>query len=492
MPRRQVVVSAWFAGMFVIVGWLGSVQPAAAQVQRYVAAAASGDGSGSSAANAAAYTNTAFWNGVQTSLVGDAVTVTFLDGQYTSSLVLTQLGHADHRLTLQSQSVGGAVFAGHNWITLRGVQNATVRDFGFTGGDPDGSARKLHITSSNNLATGIPSQNILIEGNQFYDAPTFYGGIGVTHLTHYITIHDNLFRNVGSRAGSHMIYNSYDVHHVKVIGNHFEDSPGDYVRYRDNSDFGEVRNNTFVSTSAGYNLIFVRLAVFNDVNPGDEFHASNYLIRDNEFLFHPEPPAEAQDAIGYTSTGYEPVGLNYLPSAADGQVLTNGTVEQKRQLLLDTMNIDLTKVRIYGNTYANERYRFMYWARVDYGASSQGWTGRADLTGTASDTYLGAGDVYSDAVLDEQDVALFLLAVEAADEWSFLLDNRVWFGDYGAADLNGDGIVDARDAQPFVDLFAGRVSEETLAPVRALIPEPGTAMLMAGAAYFCVARRRQR
>ena len=51
----------------------------------YVAPAALGDGSGSSAANAALYTNMGFWGNVQTSLSSDAVSVRWLDGQYNSA-----------------------------------------------------------------------------------------------------------------------------------------------------------------------------------------------------------------------------------------------------------------------------------------------------------------------------------------------------------------------------------------------------------------------
>jgi len=468
--------------------------PLHAQTQYFVAPTAQGNGSGSSAANAAAYTNATFWGGVRGGINGNPITVTFLDGQYAgSAMILSEMGSANHRLTLQSQTPGGAVFAGGAYLQLRGVQNATVRNFGFTGNHPTARIYKLQATSSNNAATGIPSRDILFEGNRFYDAPTYYGAIGVAHYSHHVTIYNNTFRNIGGDGHAHMVYTAYDVHHIKVIGNSFEDVPGDYVRFRDNADFGEVRLNTFRSTASAYNRPFVHIPVANDVNPGDEIHASNYLVRDNSFVYESTAGSPARrNVMGYHSGGYEPAGLNYLPSAADGAILTGGTATQKRQLLLDTMNIDLAKVRVYDNTYTNANYRFKYSAVAAYGSTSQGWTGEANIYDAINTTYLGAGDVYSDALLDEQDVALFLLAVEAIDELSFLLDNRVWFGDYDAADLNGDGIVDAQDAQPFLNLFAGRVSEEALAPVRALVPEPAAMGLLACGGLGLLARRRAR
>jgi len=447
-------------------------QPAAAQTQLFVAPAARGDGTGSSAANAADYTSVRFWSRINAALDAGPVTVTFLDGEYAArDLVIQGIGHPDHRLTLQSESPGGAVFAGPAFMQLRGVQNVAVRNFRFTGSDPRRTIYKLQIRSAGagNDNFAWPSQYILIEGNQFVDALTGYGAIGVSHGSHHITIHDNLFQNVGNGTGAHMIYSAYHPHHIKVIGNRFIDSRGDYVRFRDYSDFGEVRNNTFLSTGPEFNRVFVQIPVFNDVNPGDETHASNYLIRDNSFTFYAARPGDGQDAMGFHSSGYNPPGLEYLPTAEGGRILTSGTPEQKRQLMLDTMNIDLSKVRVFDNTLTNVRRRFVYTATPNYGAVSRGWTGTADISDAVNTTYLGAGDVYSDGVLDENDIPLFLLALQHTGEMEFLLDERVWFGDYRAADLNGDGKVDLGDVEPFLALFEGVVPDEALVPVRALL-----------------------
>jgi len=483
----RFILHVWFA--------LTLTAPLHAQTEYFVAPTASGNGSGSSPANAAVYTNSTFWGGVRTGVNSNPVTVTFLDGQYASgNLILSEIGHADYRLVLQSQTEGGAVFAGAARVQLRGSQNITIRHFGFTGNDPNANIYKLQVTATSGDATGIPSRNVLVEGNRFYDMPVYYAAAGVSNGSHHVTFHDNTFGNVGSTTHAHMLYNANDAHHIKVIGNHFEDSwgiLGDYVRFRNNVDFAEVRLNTFISNSPDYNYRFVEMPIYNDVNPGDETHASNYLVRDNSFHFTSTATGrDDRNVMGYRSSGFEPIGYNYLPSAADGNILEHGTPAQKRQLLLDTMSIDLTKVRVYGNTYSGENYIFRFAAFASFGAPSQGWTGVVDITDAINSTYLGAGDVYSDALLDEQDVALFLLAVDAVDELSFLLDNRVWFGDYGAADFNGDGIVDARDAQPFIDLFAGRVSEEALAPVRALVPEPSALGLLVSGVVLAALRRR--
>jgi hypothetical protein len=453
---------------------LGLCQAVMAQTELFAAPRRRGNGSGSSVENAAVYTSLPLWMEVRSALQSGPVTVTFLDGEYAASdLLLINMGHPEHRLVLQSQSPGGAVFAGPTVMRLAGVQNVTVRHFGFTGDRPNGTIHKLQVIDAlmgpgtgPGSARGTLSHNVLIEGNYFYDSPTQYGAISIRNGSHHVTVYNNTFRNVGRGSGAHLIYNYADVHHIKVIGNHFQDSTGDYVRFRHNADYGEVRNNTFISTDSKYNLMFVRFAVFNDVDPGDEYHADNFLVRDNTFQFYAVNNAATQDAVGYTSTGFNPPGVNYLPTAEAGKILTTGTVEQKRQVMLETMNIDMTKVRVYNTTYINVRYPFRLWVSADYGAKSQGWVGLIDFTGVANDTYLGAGDTCSDGVLDEKDIELFLLALDADDEMDFLLDNRVWFGDYQAADINGDGKVDVNDIPAFIAQFEPLVPTEALEPVR--------------------------
>jgi len=72
-----------------------------ADLTLYVAPTALGNGSGSSPANAAVYTNIGFWGGVQTTLSSNAVAVRWLDGQYNSAgLNLTAMGDPNHPLTL--------------------------------------------------------------------------------------------------------------------------------------------------------------------------------------------------------------------------------------------------------------------------------------------------------------------------------------------------------------------------------------------------------
>jgi hypothetical protein len=458
--------------------WLAMLsQPAlAAHTEFFVSPFPKGDRSGSDFANAASYVDYRVWSSVRTALNDGPVTVTFQDGKYSfASLEVRDMGHPEHRLVLQSQSPGGAIFVGPYMIKLAGVQNATVRGFTFTGLENPKYSYLLQVidTLEGEGPGGIPrgnlSHHILIENNTFIDAPTIYGAISIRNAAHHVTVYNNTFRNIGSGSGAHMLYIFADTHHVKVIGNTFTDCKGDYIRFRHNANFGEVRNNTFTSTAAAYNLMFIRMNAINDVNPGNEYHADTFLIRDNSFTYYATGANANQDPIGYTSSGFNPIGLEYMPNAQSGKALTSGNAEQIRKVMLDTMNIDLMKTRVYNNSYVNERYQVRYYATASFGSQSQGWVGLANISNAVNSTYIGAGDVYSDGILDEQDINLFMLALEAEDELDFLLDERVWFGDYQAADMNGDGKIDAKDIALFIEKFTDLVPSEALAPVRNLL-----------------------
>src|SRR5262249_5898452 len=83
-----------------------------ADLTRYIAPIAQGDGSGASRENAAAYTDTSFWTNVQNSLSSNPVTVRLLDGQYsTSTLELDFMGDPYHQLTLTGDTKTGAIFS---------------------------------------------------------------------------------------------------------------------------------------------------------------------------------------------------------------------------------------------------------------------------------------------------------------------------------------------------------------------------------------------
>ncbi len=83
------------------------------------------------------------------------------------------------------------------------------------------------------------------------------------------------------------------------------------------------------------------------------------------------------------------------------------------------------------------------------------------------------GDVNDDGTVDNLDIAAFLAAYDAGHDLpAFLAD--VEGGYLPAADLDRDGLIDAADADAFIDRLADRGLSPT-AELRALVPEPATA-----------------
>jgi len=452
-----VVVSAFSSG-------------AQAATTRYFAPETRGKGTAESPAHAAKITDATAWNQVREELIRGPVKVVLLDGRYESVVSLSSIGSAEHRLTVESQRPGGAVFAGPGRFLIVGALNMTVRGLTFTETDPKANIYKLSFGLDSKA--GRVSERVFVEDCHFHDSLVYYGALGIHRGSHHVTVHRNTFRNIGFDGHAHMIYTAYDVHHIKVIGNEFENCRGDYVRFRDNADFGEVRFNTFRSTDAEFNRPFIHMPVFNDVNPGDEFHASNYLFTDNRMEYRATTgSADRRDAMGYLSSGFEPAHVHMLPTAAEGKVLLKGTADAKRQLLLKQYGIDLGKVRIYRNVIENQNRIFHYWALAAHGAKSRGWTGFAEVADALDMSPPQPGDVHVDGLMDATDVAYFRRALAAADERAFLLDQSVWFGDYRAGDMNGDGVVNSADIPAFVERCRGHVAEEELRPLLEAVGE---------------------
>ncbi|QDT55419.1 hypothetical protein Pan44_34620 [Caulifigura coniformis] len=439
----------------------GAASTSFAATRKFAASRALGTGAGDSEANAARFADPKFWESVRQEITHGPLTVILLDGSYLDVVSLSSIGNADHRLTVESQRPGGALFAGPGRFLVGGGLNMTVRGLAFTETDPKANIYKLSFGLDSK--SGRVSERVLIEDCLFHDSLVYYGTLGVHRGSHHVTIHRNTFRNIGFDGHAHMIYTAYDVHHIKVIGNDFQNCRGDYVRFRDNADFGEVRFNTFRSTEAQFNRPFIHIPVFNDVNPGDEFHASNYLFTDNRMEYESTAGSpDRRNAMGYLSSGFEPAHVHMLPTAAEGKVLQQGTTDAKRQLLLDQYGIDLRKVRVYRNEIQNQNRTFHYWANPALGAKSRGWSGFAEMADAINVSPPRPGDVHVDGLLDATDVAYFQRGLAASDERAFLLDDAIWFGDYQAADMNGDGAVNTADIPAFIERCRGHVPDEAL------------------------------
>lgn len=347
----------------------------------YVAPFALGNGSGADADNAAAFTNQSFWSNVQDALASDPVTVSLLDGNYGSKLALDSLGNARNALILSGGSPTGVVFnaSRRTLFSLRGCQNILLENLNFTG---PGIGYALKITKEDG---GTVSRNITVRNCNWYDmGDIYYGACGVHYGSHHVRFENCTFKRIGFDGHAHMMYHSYNADHISAINCHFEDCSGAYVRFRDRSDYGVVSGCTFVSTRTYANKhaaqeIFIEIPVFNNVDPGDETFGHDFAFTNNTFLFHATEPS-IRYGIRYIHVGYDPPGMNYLMTAAEGTILEGSDAAAKKTLLKNNCGIDFDQIDISGNTWSNENHRISFASYADFGAASKGWDGEVDIS----------------------------------------------------------------------------------------------------------------
>ena len=379
---------------------LAAVGFARAAQDFFVAPQAVGEGTGAAAETAANFRDPTLWAQVNPALQRGPVTVTFLAGQYLVSsdparamppLTLTGLGHDTHRFVLQGVRGGDVVFTRHpadrragdkgpGFLFLSGCHNAVVRQLTFT-------APHVPIGYATNFGK---CRNILIEDCHWHDLQgVYYGATGTTDATtDHITYRRCRFERVGSGGHAHMAYNAYDPRHLRYVDCLFEDCAGDYVRFRDNTDYGVVTGCTFRSTGTYRNTHapFIAIPLFNDDNPARnpahpnyEYFGTHFLICHNTFLYATAAKPEARIAVLFHQSGFSPPGRHYLLTPAEGRVLRTGTTGEKKALLRETVGIDPGTVHVFGNTHTHVALRGAYRCAAQYGAKSLGGDGLYDI-----------------------------------------------------------------------------------------------------------------
>ena len=378
-------------------------------VRLYVAPAAVGSGNGSARDQAADFRNLGFWDGLNEQLAARPVTVTFLTGQYVVSadaarklpaLQLKGLGHERNPLVIEGERAGAVIFTRHagdkkvtdypkaeraglkgpGFFFLTDARNTTVRFLTFTAPD-------VPIGYATNFAG---SKDVTIESCHWHDLQgVYFGATGTTGAsTDHVTFRNCRFERVGSGGHAHMIYNAYDPLHLRLIGCHFEDCAGDYVRFRDGSDYCVVTGCTFRSTGKylGTHAPFVAVPLFNDDNPAAsprnpnyEYFGTHFLIFGNRFIYETEEKPDLRIAVVFHHSGFDPPGRRHLLDRAEAAVLKSGTAEQKRTLLLKNLGVDVSKVRVYRNEYTHVAYPGVYRCNAAYGAKTRGGDGRYEI-----------------------------------------------------------------------------------------------------------------
>jgi hypothetical protein len=353
---------------------------AGAAVVRYVSPAAAGDGRGGSAANAADFLDAKFWSEVQNALKKESVTVKFIAGDYVRAytekpLILDKMGNPNNILVLEGEPLRTVFTVPEGKaekpviIDVKNSENIQILNFSFTGSGKLGYA--LRITSTGNGIT----KNILVKDCQWTDMRgIIYGATGAHQKgTSDITYKNCTFKRVGIDSHSHFMYHAYSSSNITVLDSYFEDCTGDYVRFRANCDYGTVKGSTFVRNEKFPVYPFISVPLFNNVDPGDETFATNYTFTGNKFK-------NTKNAIAFHHYGFDPAGYNYLLNEQEGNILTTGTDEQKRNLLLNNFKINLDRVKVAKNTYSEITSKVVVGSFPNYGAKTRGWKGWADIS----------------------------------------------------------------------------------------------------------------
>ena len=356
-------------------------------ITMYVSENKIGRGNGSSETDAADYLDDNFWIQVNKDLKTKEVEVKFLSGNYSRAftnkgLLLKGIGNKKNRLIISgNKDVVFHVVEGHpkgasNLIYLNGCQNILMRDFHFTG---NGSTGYVLAIRSN---PGLPaSENIAIKNCTWKDmGGVIYGATGCHgERTKNITYKDCVFERVGVDVHSHMMYHAHQATNINMINCHFEDCEGDYVRFRDRSDYGLIKNCVFIRNNKYPIRPFIGVPIFNNVDPGDEYLATNFSFVDNKFINN--AATNTKNAIYWGHWGFSPKEYNYLLTDKEGSLLMKGSPPEKIKLLKDNFGIDVKKIRLVNNSYTVRiTNHVVLISKANYGAVSRGWEGEGNIT----------------------------------------------------------------------------------------------------------------
>lgn len=368
---------------------------AAETVTFYVAPTMKGDGSATEPSQAASWNDKSFWNRANQRLGPANVEVVFLEGEYHVSsrgelelprLILKDLGHEDQQLTIRGESAEGVIITRHpedplgkdhniGLFSLSDSRNVTIRHLHFTA--PAGHTM--------GYATSFARcQDLTFVGCRWVDIPQVqYGATGIHHKgSDRIIYRDCKFARIGQHSGAHMAYNANFAYRIAYIDCHFEDCSGDYIRFRNGTEFCVVTGCTFRSTGkwAGTHRAFIAVPVFNDVDPGDEWLGTHFLIFGNKFLYADREQPNTRIVLYINQRGYTPEDRKYLPTEAEGKTLSSGTPDQRRTQLWENFQIDPQRIHLFDNQYKNVAHKVLLQTGAAYGANPQGGDGRFRIT----------------------------------------------------------------------------------------------------------------
>ncbi len=194
------------------------------------------------------------------------------------------------------------------------------------------------------------------------------------------------FKRIGDSAHAHMAYNSHGPENLFFHDNYFEDTPGDYLRFRNQTGYVEIIGNTFVSTEVNLNRPFIAAPLFNTEAPGTEKFPTHFHIADNVFRYAAWEQRSWDRAytVTFSVYGHSPQDFDHHLSPEEVAVITGEDTDAARAELLDRTGIDAAQIHLYDNTFENAAAKVAYGAFQRYDAPSRGWEGFLDISGLVS------------------------------------------------------------------------------------------------------------
>ncbi len=366
----------------------------------YVAPNQSGIGSGEDRNNPAKYSDTKLWNKVAEALNTANVNVVFINSDLYGthsvnypSLNLVNFGNSLKKLTLIGDSKQSVIWNHSStqdeidyYIKLEGSQNIRIQNMTF-----QGNCLKWGVSLVPNNKK--PARNISIDNCAFKNLrSSYYGALGVSDVTSDVLITDCEFDNVGSGPTAHMIYGTRAIN-IKIDNCSFTDCVSEYLKIRNDSDYWTVTNCIFKSTSQLFDYSFFDICALNSTSAtyaADdpmEYFGTNFEISGNSFsAFSAASNVDAVDfrGLGFDAYGYEGNGIRL--TSQKGDILQNGSAQQKRYIMEDSLGIIGEKVIVRDNSYHNIRHRLSYTYRLAWNSTSAGWVGSADIFNASNQT----------------------------------------------------------------------------------------------------------
>lgn len=342
----------------------------------YAGPTALGNGSGTDWNNRAGYTNKNFWNHMQSLLATRAVLVRLASGNYNVNqepgLDLSYKGNPVHQLGIIANTTHAAVFMGGShtahMLKMRGSENIYLQGITFSG--PVSSFAVWLQSGGKNTSRFITFDNCYFHNL----TNSHYGGIGILNNSRDITVNACTFTNVGNGGGAHMLYCDHNARNLVVKGSSFTNCTGDYVRFRDDTDFATVDHCKFRSTGSGYNQDFIRMPLFNDNSPGNEYFGYDFQFSNNSFAYS-STSGTNRVGIAFDVSGYSSPPYHFSPSSSQAATLSGTNYGAARNLLHSNMGIEAAHVHIFGDTFSGTSHWEAYSHWDNYGSSEGGVQG---------------------------------------------------------------------------------------------------------------------